>query len=478
MKGNSIVKNGKTYYKVPNYDYVYRGTDGYYAYRLYNKNPAIDTFATKNPINGEKFTTARMAYDNRMKRLEELMRRRSKQSEEVTVDTVWNLMLESEQKSEGTIRKHTSVYNYHIKPVFGDTKIKDLSVGDINDLMARLYSEGDNTNGRESGYSYSFVESVLKWFYWFYNFGYSHDLISKEKFDKFFDGKKMPLKRKVSDDLELRVLTNEQIAQIFSLLKESDLYLPALIALTTGTRTSECFALCWNDVDFQNRKLRINKKIVQESDGKLVIKIPKTKQSNRFVDIPVVLLNALYNRKDQLKKAKESNPLLWEQNRGKVIDDRNMEHKLIDSPDFICVGTDGKYIKASAFTYWAKIIREKICPHIDGMEDFSFYTFRKTHISMMSNFLTELVLVKHTGHAKIDTIRKYYANRTEATDELIRQGVNNAGSQISSILNEIDKEVGKYEYYREENLPIESESFELLPDRMPDLETEGTDIEF
>ena len=97
---------------------------------------------------------------------------------------------------------------------------------------------------------------------------------------------------------------------------------------------------------------------------------------------------------------------------------------------------------------------------------------------MMSNYLTELVLVKHTGHAKIDTIRKYYANRTEATDELIRQGVNNAGSQISSILNEIDKEVGKYEYYREENLPIESESFELLPDRMPDLETEGTDIEF
>ena len=61
---------------------------------------------------------------------------------------------------------------------------------------------------------------------------------------------------------------------------------------------------------------------------------------------------------------------------------------------------------------------------------------------------------------------------------MIRQGVNNAGSQISSILNEIDKEVGKYEYYREENLPIESESFELLPDRMPDLETEGTDIEF
>ena len=31
-KGESIVKNGKTYYKVPNYDYVYRGT---FSYRLF-----------------------------------------------------------------------------------------------------------------------------------------------------------------------------------------------------------------------------------------------------------------------------------------------------------------------------------------------------------------------------------------------------------------------------------------------------------
>ena len=32
VKGNSIVKNGKTYYKVPNYDYVYRGM---FSYRLF-----------------------------------------------------------------------------------------------------------------------------------------------------------------------------------------------------------------------------------------------------------------------------------------------------------------------------------------------------------------------------------------------------------------------------------------------------------
>ena len=38
-KGELIVKNGKTYYKVPNYDYVYRGTFSYrpflFTYRLF-----------------------------------------------------------------------------------------------------------------------------------------------------------------------------------------------------------------------------------------------------------------------------------------------------------------------------------------------------------------------------------------------------------------------------------------------------------
>lgn len=52
--------------------------------------------------------------------------------------------------------------------------------------------------------------------------------------------------------------------------------------------------------------------IVQEADGKLVIKVPKTRQSNRSVDIPTVLLNELYRRKQELDEAKQANPLLWE----------------------------------------------------------------------------------------------------------------------------------------------------------------------
>lgn len=92
-------------------------------------------------------------------------------------------------------------------------------------------------------------------------------------------------------------------------------------------------------------------------------------------------------------------------------------------PDFINVDKNGKYIKASEFNPYASIIREKICPNQGGVEDFKFYTFRKTHISNMASRLTELTLIKHTGHAKVDTIRIFYSAKTEEDERRISESL-------------------------------------------------------
>lgn len=99
-------------------------------------------------------------------------------------------------------------------------------------------------------------------------------------------------------------------------------------------------------------------------------------------------------------------------------------------PDFINVDNNGKYIKASAFNPYAKQIRESICPNIMGVEEFSFYTFRKTHISEMATKLTELVLIQHTGHSKVDTIRKYYSAKTETATQLINKAAHQVSDQF------------------------------------------------
>ncbi len=443
MAKSTITRNGKTYTKVAKYPYIYRGTDGYYIYRLIHKESGTDTYVTRNNLTKEKFPDVRTALNNQQDRLHSLDNNIPIDYNDFTVAKIWEEMLSKAQKAEGTIRKHSSVYNHHIKPVFEKTKIKDLFVGDINALLEKLYVEGDNTPNHIGGYAYSFVESILKWFYWFYNFSYEQNYIDKATFDKFMDKVKMPPKRKISDDLTLRVLSDDETAKILEILRESDLFLPALISLTTGVRPSECFCLTWDDIDFQTDKLTINKKIVEEKGGLLVIKKPKTTESIRKVDIPAVLKNEFFNRKNLLYKAKIKHPEIFELNRGKIIDDRDLKREIKPMPDFICVDLYGRYIKPSAFNYWAKKIRAEICPHIDGVEDFSFYTFRKTHISKMAAHLTELVLIKHTGHSRIDTIRKYYSGRTDDVEQRIKNTVNIVGSNFGITLEKADRNLFK-----------------------------------
>ena len=423
MKDYRIYNKKKYFYtKHPN---IFKSEDGiHYAYRLYLPEIGVDTFCIQDKVTKKKFTSDIEALEHQLAERKRRMKSAVVTMSDNTVDFVWQEMLETAQKSAGTIRKHTSVYTHHIKPVFGSTKIKDLNVGAIKTLLATLYVVGDGACGREGGYSYGFVEGILKWFYWFYNYSYENKYMDKEQFEEFFDTKeKMPPKRKASDNEKIRILKSAEIAAIFKLLEGTDLYLPALITLCTGARTSENFCLCWQDINFSTKKLSINKRIVEEPGGILVISTPKTDQTTRDVDMPDILIEALYKKKQEQIEGKKANPELWAKNRMTIIENRELNRKPMPMPDFINVDKNGKYIKPSAFNPYAKQIREKICPNQIGIEDFSFYTFRKTHISNMASRLTELTLIKHTGHKKISSVQNFYDARTEEDDRRISESL-------------------------------------------------------
>lgn len=48
----------------------------------------------------------------------------------------------------------------------------------------------------------------------------------------------------------------------------------------------------------------------------------------------------------------------------------------------------------------------------------------------MATKLTELVLIQHTGHSRVDTIRKYYAARTDEMDKRISDAVRQVSDQF------------------------------------------------
>ena len=64
--------------------------------------------------------------------------------------------------------------------------------------------------------------------------------------------------------------------------KEAGLYVPVLVALTTGMRRGELLALRWSDIDLKAASLTINQSL-ERIKGKFVFKSPKTKTSRRTI---------------------------------------------------------------------------------------------------------------------------------------------------------------------------------------------------
>ncbi len=262
---------------------------------------------------------------------------------------------------------------------------------------------------------------MLKFLYLVHHHAASIKVITYEDYYDFRENCKLPKKQKKKDKKEIRVLTQKQIVEIKNLLNGTDFYLPFLISLLTGTRPAETFALQFSDFDFDNKTVTINKQIVDE-DGMMIIKNPKTETSTRTIEISDYLIAAVIERKKHIEELRTRNPNMFEANQGKVLDARDINEKLIPMPfDMISRDNKGRYVTAHSFSYYTKIIKKNICPNNDEHEDFSFYTFRKTHLSNMAATNCPIgELMKRAGHSKIERLYKNYYNTNEtATQKLL-----------------------------------------------------------
>ena len=104
------IYNKKKYYKTKSHN-IFRSEDGtHYAYRLYLPEIGVDTFCIQDKITKKKFTTEREALSHQLTEMERREKNAVVTMSDNTVDFVWQKMLDTAQKSAGTIRKHTSVY--------------------------------------------------------------------------------------------------------------------------------------------------------------------------------------------------------------------------------------------------------------------------------------------------------------------------------------------------------------------------------
>src|SRR5690606_28491925 len=90
--------------------------------------------------------------------------------------------------------------------------------------------------------------------------------------------------------------------QLLDAAKGTRLYVPILVAVTTGLRRGELLALRWRDLDFDSGTLTVRQSLEQTRDG-LRFKQPKTSKSRRTVALSPITVDAL--RRHKAEQAKE-----------------------------------------------------------------------------------------------------------------------------------------------------------------------------
>ena len=93
-------------------------------------------------------------------------------------------------------------------------------------------------------------------------------------------------------DREIKILGKDEIRTLLKSAKGDWLYLPVLVAVTTGLRRGELLGLRWSDLDLNAGTLTVNQSI-ERIKGELTFKAPKTKTSRRSITLPALTIQAL-----------------------------------------------------------------------------------------------------------------------------------------------------------------------------------------
>ena len=204
-------------------------------------------------------------------------------------------------------------------------------------------------------------------------------------------------------------------------------------------RTGEVFALTWDDIDLDNRIIKISKTVYakdKEEKGRWYLGTTKTIGSQRDVYICDTLYNILLdykNTQDNYKKQYGKNYkkyiLVDVKNKyGKLVEYRIVESNSIHNKvDMVFTRKDGTYSGTDIVKYPFKVIHHELgikCRFYDLRGGFATISLRNgCEIKDIAEVL---------GHRRIETTEKYYITSTEVDkNEVIKLFENSIRSNVN-----------------------------------------------
>lgn len=185
-------------------------------------------------------------------------------------------------------------------------------------------------------------------------------------------------------------------------------------------RTGEVFALTWNDIDLDNRIIKINKTVYakdKEENGRWYLGTTKTMNSSREIYICDTLYSVLSDYQKPQSKYKKEYGKKYKRYILKEVKNKYgklVEYKVIESQSrnnkiqMVFTRKDGTYSGTDIIKYPFKIIHHELginCRFYDLRGNFATKTLREgCEIKDISKVL---------GHSRIETTENYYINCTK-----------------------------------------------------------------
>lgn len=192
-------------------------------------------------------------------------------------------------------------------------------------------------------------------------------------------------KRKSYDDEQTKIL----LENLEDLSVEETKYKVAIIlTVFTGVRLGELMGLEWQDIDFKNGIISINRSSQYLSDMGIFTKTPKTESSIREIAIPEFIISLLEEYK------------LWYE------EQKSIYGELWTNSDRLFVQADGKPMHPSSISKWFVRYVSTI-----GLPVINFHGLRHTNASLLVAQNVDIaVICARLGHAQISTTLDFYVH--------------------------------------------------------------------
>lgn len=344
-----------------------------------------------------------------------------------------------------TIQGYEKKIRLYIKPTLGSYRLKAITKNTLQDFITKMYNEGFSKNTLSS------IKGLLTKSF---DFAVDGHYIVSTPATKLIVPSKLQPQNKTRTKKHIYI-PKDMMDKIFERFPEgTSAYIPLMIGYHTGLRLGEIYALVWEDINFENKTLSVNRQVqwnadknrteeekrktngTSESNGFWYFSSPKY-NSYRTIDIDDLLIEVLKKEYDKQRKAREyyveyyneyysENTMVYSKSDKSFVMNKISQVKTPNQIDFICRREDGSYISPRTTQHISHIIHTQL-----GFSEYDTHSLRHTHGTMLlENGADYAYIQRRLGHKDLKTTINIYTNHL--TNTIKERGM----STLNKIYNE------------------------------------------